>query len=151
MIKLLVVLCALLCFELSASAQQDQGSSGAKTPAESKVPEDAAHATNPVKSTPQTMERAKKLYGYDCAMCHGKNGDGKGDMASDMKTPVGDFTDPATLRNATDGELFYFIKNGKGEMPPEGDRAKVDETWSLVVYIRSLAKKTPPSAAKAAQ
>jgi hypothetical protein len=42
----------------------------------------------------------------------------KGDIAADMKSKVTDFTDPATLKNVTDGELFYIIKNGKGEMPP---------------------------------
>jgi hypothetical protein len=28
-----------------------------------------------------------------------------------------------------------------GEMPSEGDRAKPDEIWNLVIYIRSFAKK----------
>jgi mono/diheme cytochrome c family protein len=73
-------------------------------------------------------------------MCHGKDGDGKGDMASDMKN-VTDFTNPDSLKNSSDGALFYVIRNGKGEMPPEGDRAKDDDIWNLVNYIRSLAKK----------
>jgi mono/diheme cytochrome c family protein len=72
-------------------------------------------------------------------MCHGANGDGKGDMASDMKN-VTDFTNPESLKNRTDGELFYVIRHGKNEMPPEGDRAKDDDIWNLVNYIRSLAK-----------
>jgi len=73
-------------------------------------------------------------------MCHGKDGDGKGDMASDVKN-VTDFTNPDALKNSTDGALFYVIRNGKGEMPPEGDRAKDNDIWNLVNYIRSLAKK----------
>jgi mono/diheme cytochrome c family protein len=40
-----------------------------------------------------------------------------------------------------DGELFYVIKNGKGKMPGEGDRAKDDDIWNLVIYVRGLAKK----------
>jgi mono/diheme cytochrome c family protein len=151
MVKLLVVLSVLFSFELSTSAQQDQTSSNAPAPAEYKVPPEAARQTNPVKPTPETTGRAKKLYGYDCAMCHGKNGDGKGDMASDMKSPMLDFTDPAALKNLTDGELFYMIKNGRGEMPPEGDRAKVGETWSLVTYVRSFAKKPATGTTTAAQ
>jgi mono/diheme cytochrome c family protein len=43
----------------------------------------------------------------------------------------------------TDGELFYIIKVGKGDMPPEGARVKTDELWDLVNYVRSLAKKKP--------
>ena len=81
------------------------------------------------------------MYGYDCAMCHGKDGDGKGDMASDLKN-VPDFTKPGTLKNRTDGELFYIVRNGEGQdMPPEGDRAKDDNVWNMVNYVRSLAKK----------
>jgi mono/diheme cytochrome c family protein len=125
---------ALLCF--SVSAGQDQ-----KPAPEFKIPPEAAKAPNPVKPTPTLLATAKKTYGYDCAMCHGKDGDGKGDLASDMKLKMLDYSDPATLKDMTDGELFYIIKNGKGDMPAEGDRAKNDEIWSLVNYVRSLAKK----------
>jgi mono/diheme cytochrome c family protein len=128
-----LVLLALLFFAFALGAQQNQPS--AKGP----TPEEAAKA-NPVKPTAESLAKAKKLYAIDCAMCHGDNGDGKGDMASDMKN-VTDFTNPEALKNRTDGELFYVIRHGKGEMPPEGDRAKDDDIWNLVNYIRSLAKK----------
>ncbi len=74
-------------------------------------------------------------------MCHGENGDGKGEVAVDEKLKLKDYRDPAALKDMTDGELFYIIKNGKGQMPPEGDRVKVPELWNLVNYIRSLAHK----------
>ena len=109
-------------------------------PAEYKIPPADAAKTNPVKPGPESLAKAKKLYGIDCAMCHGANGNGKGDMASDMKN-VTDFINPDALKNRTDGELFYVIRHGKNEMPPEGDRAKDDDIWNLVNYIRSLAKK----------
>ena len=78
-------------------------------------------------------------------MCHGKDGDGKGDIATDMRLKVTDFTNPATLKERTDGELFYVIKTGKGDMPPEGKRMKPEGLWDLVNYVRSLAKKECPS------
>jgi mono/diheme cytochrome c family protein len=108
---------------------------------EYKIPAEAAAKQNPVKRGPESLAKGKKLYGYDCAMCHGKDGDGKGDMASDIKN-VTDFTNAEALKNRTDGELFYITRNGKGEdMPPEGDRAKDDDIWNLVNYVRSFAKK----------
>ena len=73
-------------------------------------------------------------------MCHGKDGNGKTDMAADMKLKLADFTDPNSLKDRTDGELFYIIKNGHQDMPPEGDRVKPEENWDLVNYVRSLAK-----------
>jgi mono/diheme cytochrome c family protein len=82
-------------------------------------------------------------------MCHGANGDGKGDVARDMKLTMVNFTDPATLKDRTDGELFYIIKNGYQDMPPEGPRVKVEENWDLVNYVRSLAKKKPEGETKA--
>ena len=46
------------------------------------------------------------------------------------------------MKNRTDGELFYITRNGKGDdMPPEGDRAKDEDIWNMVNYIRSFAKK----------
>lgn len=109
-------------------------------PAEYKIPPEAAAKANPVKPSEESLARGKRLYGLDCAMCHGNNGDGKGDMASDIKN-VTDFTNPESLKNRKDRKLFYVIRNGKGDMPPEGDRARDDDIWNMVNYIRSLAKK----------
>jgi mono/diheme cytochrome c family protein len=97
---------------------------------------------NPVKPTPEGMAHAKKVYGFDCAMCHGEKGDGKGDVVADMKLKMKDYTDPAALKDLTDGELFYIIRNGKGQMPPEEiARAKDADVWNMVVMVRSFAKK----------
>jgi len=95
--------------------------------------------TNPVKSNTVLMSHAKKMYGYDCAMCHGANGDGKGDIA--MTPPAKDWTDPAVLKDLTDGQLFYIIKNGRGQMTGEGGRVKDDELWTMVIMVRGFAKK----------
>ena len=135
---LVLLLSLFLVFALWA--QKDQPP--AKTPApESKIPAEDAAKVNPVKPTAESLAKGKKMYGYDCAMCHGKDGDGKGDMASDYKN-VTDFTNPDALKNRTDGELFYVTRNGKGEnMPPEGDRAKNEDIWNMVNYVRSFKKK----------
>jgi mono/diheme cytochrome c family protein len=106
------------------------------------VPADAATLVNPVRPTAESQAHAKAIYGYDCAMCHGANGNGKGDLVEELKlTEIKDFTDPAALKGVPDGELFYAIKNGKGKMPGEGDRAKPDEIWNMVILVRSFAKK----------
>ena len=135
-----LVLLALLFFVFALWAQQkDQPPANASAPDAKAAPQAAAKA-NPVKPSPESLAEGKKLYGFDCEMCHGKNGDGKGDMASDMKN-VTDFTNPDALKNRTDSELFNITRKGKGEMPAEGDRAKDADIWNLVNYIRSLAKK----------
>lgn len=128
----------LLFLTLASWAQKEQPP--AKMP-EYKIPPEAAAKANPVRPGADSLAKGKKLYGYDCAMCHGKDGNGKGDMAPDIKN-VTDFTKSESLKGQTDGELFYIIRNGKGDdMPPEGDRAKDDEIWNMVNYIRAFAKK----------
>jgi len=91
----------------------------------------------PKKSGKQSWKRSRAKAGHQIAP------DIEGDIAADMKSKVTDFTDPATLKNVTDGELFYIIKNGKGEMPPEGSRVNKEGIWNLVNYVRSLAKFVP--------
>ena len=95
---------------------------------------------NPAKPTPEVMAKAKKVYGYECEMCHGATGDGKTDLAKDMKMTLTDLSDPKTLTGKTDAELFDLIKNGKGQMAAEGNRMKTDDIWAVVLYIRAMAK-----------
>jgi mono/diheme cytochrome c family protein len=137
--KTLLVPLALFFFVFVLWAQNDQPPAKAPAPEAKSSPADSARV-NPVKPTQESLNKGKKTYVIDCAMCHGDKGDGKGDMASDMKN-VTDFTNPDTLKNRTDGDLFYTIRHGKGDMPPEGDRAKDDEIWHLVNYVRAFAKK----------
>ena len=135
--EIVPIILALLVLACALGAQQSQPP--AKAP-EYKIPPADAQKANPVKPTPESLAKGKKMYAMDCAMCHGEKGDGKGDMASDMKN-ITDFTNPDVQKARTDGEWFYIIRKGKGEMPPEGDRAKDDDVWSLVNYIRAFAKK----------
>jgi mono/diheme cytochrome c family protein len=137
-----LVLPALFLFASALSAQQSSTPSTQKTPSYAAIPVEAAKQPNPVKSTPESLSRAKKWWTLDCVMCHGKDGNGKGETAAEMKLKIVDFTDPATLKDRTDGEIFYIIKNGHEDMPPEGQRVKTEENWDLVNYVRSLAKKT---------
>lgn len=133
---------ALLPLAFVVSAQDKPA--GAAKPGTSldSIPVEAARRENPVKSTDESLARGKKQYGYDCVMCHGKTGDGKGDVAADMKLKMNDETDPALLKDRTDGELFYIIQKGKDQMPPEGSRVKDEAIWDMVNYVRTFAKKT---------
>jgi mono/diheme cytochrome c family protein len=131
----------LVGFAVSAQDKKANDKPAASAPL-SAIPIDAARRDNPVKPTEESLARGKKQYGYDCVMCHGKAGDGKGDVAADMKLKMSDETDPVTLKDRTDGELFYIIQKGKGDMPPEGSRVKDEAIWDMVNYVRSLAKKS---------
>jgi mono/diheme cytochrome c family protein len=134
MLKLLLALSSFCLFSFTAQEP-------AAPAAPSSIPPEAAHMVNPVKPTAESQAHAKKMYGYDCAMCHGANGNGKGELVADMKLTLKDYTDSAALKDLSDGELFYIIKNGKGQMPGEGDREKTEDLWNMVILVRSFARK----------
>ena len=132
--------------------QEAQTEKTAAAPAASAavMPADAAKRPNPVKPTAASIAAGKQMYGYDCAMCHGANGSGKGDLAAEMKLTLKDYREPASLKDMTDGEMFYIIQKGKGDMTGEGDRQKPDGIWNMINYLRSLSAKTPAAKAKPA-
>jgi mono/diheme cytochrome c family protein len=97
---------------------------------------------NPVKSSPEVLAAAKKVFGYDCAMCHGDSGNGKGDLVESMSLKMKDWHDPAVLTGLSDGEIFDLIVKGKDKMVGEGDRLAPAKVWGLVHYVRTFAKKS---------
>lgn len=114
------------------------------------TPEDAAKK-NPITPTTEGLAEARKLFGYHCAMCHGKEGNGKGDLATEMKLELHDWHDASTIEKMTDGELFWIISNGKGKMlGGEGDRTPEKMRWNLVNLVRSFGKKGAEDKPKAA-
>jgi mono/diheme cytochrome c family protein len=107
----------------------------------------AGEKKNPVAPTAEGLAASKKMFGYDCAMCHGASGDGKGDLVESMKLTMKDWREPATLSGMTDAQIYEMIVKGKGQMTGEGDRLPPNEVWKMVNYVRSLAKKGGASAA----
>jgi mono/diheme cytochrome c family protein len=132
MLRPLLIVSLLLLFAPLVLAQGSKSTSSYQP-----VPVTEARRPNPVKPTPESLASGKKMFGFDCTQCHGVAGDGKGNVPKDLKLP--DLTNPAALKDFTDGALFYRIKNGHGGMPPEGNRVQTEQLWDLVNYVRSLA------------
>jgi mono/diheme cytochrome c family protein len=113
----------------------------AMPPTQTVTPAPVTYPKNPVKPTADSQTKAKNLYQIDCAMCHGDNGNGKSDLATSMELTLSDWTNPKTLADLPDGELFLVIRNGKDKMPPEAQgRASDEAIWNLVIYIRGFSK-----------
>ena len=122
------------------AAQDKPQEAQAAAPAD-KIPQEAIDRKNPVKSTPEGLASARRQYSWDCAMCHGPHGDGKGDLVESMKLTLHDWRDPSSIADKTDGELFYVITQGRGKMVSEKGRASDTMCWELVNLVRSFAKK----------
>jgi mono/diheme cytochrome c family protein len=138
-------------FSVSTAQKQEKGKDNAATPApaaptpagttDAVKPASGAERKNPVKATPEGIASIRKIYGYDCAMCHGAAGDGKGDVAASMNLSLKDWRAAGVLAGISDGDMFDLIVKGKGKMIGEGDRLTPEKAWTMVHYVRSLGKK----------
>ena len=94
------------------------------------APDSTKALKDPVEGQPQALEEGRRLYARNCLSCHGKNGQGSGNVPS-----LAD----AKLDSVPAGEVFWFITKGSKEngMPswaflPEKQR------WQIVSYVQAL-------------
>ena len=135
--KRIAAIGAFLCLMLAGC--------GGKPPAEMKIPQEEIDRKNPIASDPASIALGKQLYeATDCALCHGKDGAGRGVLAKDINMNTHDWRKADWLSKFTDGELSYLILKGKGRMPKYDGRETPEQVWQIVNYIRSM----PGSAGK---
>ncbi|OFW25667.1 MAG: hypothetical protein A3H27_06360 [Acidobacteria bacterium RIFCSPLOWO2_02_FULL_59_13] len=115
-----------------------------------KVSAEEAARENSVEPDEESLEEGKVLFDSQCAMCHGKAGDGKGDLAPVLGSKVPDMTLPEALRGISDGALFARITKGKGDCPDQQDRLPDPIKWKLVNHIRKMTS-TEPAQTKSAE
>jgi mono/diheme cytochrome c family protein len=88
----------------------------------------------------QNREQAQKLFQVNCAVCHGQAGDGKSlvseRFASAGVVPPVDFRSQR-VRSRTDGQLYWLVTNGIGNMPAFHELLTDDQRWMLVQVIRN--------------
>ena len=139
---LAAITCLLLLVVFVGISQEQEKKEPAPPPAApATIPDEAAKRENPVKPTESSIAEGKKLFGYQCTMCHGEKGDGKGELVETMNLKTKDWTNAESLKDFTDGAMFYVIDKGKGHMPSQEGRMSATQKWNLINYIRSLAKK----------
>ena len=151
----LIVSCGAWSAQQSASQEKPQEKPAEKTAekaaeksAEKPADTPAVTATaavkkeNPVKPTPEVLAAAKKIFGYDCAMCHGESGNGKGELVESMSLKMKDWHDPTALNGMSDSDIYDLIVKGKDKMVGEADRLAPAKVWGLVDYVRTFAKKS---------
>ena len=82
------------------------------------------------------ITKGKELFTAMCQHCHGEKGDGNGPMVvSGAYVGVPNY---ANLANLSDGQMFYSIYYGKGNMGAHGSILSKKEIWTLVHYVRQF-------------
>ena len=83
-------------------------------------------------------EEAKPI---PCETCHGFKGNGFGVIFARMQPYPRDFTCYQTMKEVSDGQMYWIIKHGSHgtRMKSFFTRLKEDEIWQLVHYVRQFA------------
>src|ERR1700746_1321312 len=67
---------------------------------------------NPVPDTSENVEQGKKVFGYYCVVCYGRDGQNTGvPFAGNMSPPIPQLSSPEVQRYS-DGQLKWIIENG---------------------------------------
>lgn len=87
------------------------------------------------------MKEAERLYLVNCAICHGQKLDGNGPLYNGGNGPYAAaprnlLTDPI-VTNMPDGQMFYSITYGKGQMGPYGPQLSTTQRWMIINYINT--------------
>jgi mono/diheme cytochrome c family protein len=86
-----------------------------------------------------SIEGGDKLFGTECAACHGLDGHKLTDAGRWMYPRAADLTSPV-VQQYSDRELFWIVKNGirLSGMPAFGKVESDEHIWNLVHYLRTL-------------
>jgi len=110
------------------------------------APEEYLKMTNPLPASAANVKAGKTLFlqtatPLACAQCHGEKGDGQGIMADALVPPPRNFTCGQTMKDLSDGQLFWIIKNGSFGTGMMAFAGLPDESiWQMVQYMRTLAR-----------
>jgi len=98
------------------------------------VPDDKKGKLSTFQFDDNTRKAGEKIYSVNCMSCHGTPG--KGNYLK-LVPPPGD---PATdkIQRNSDGEIFYKVTNGRGQMPSFKNALESDEIWHVISYLRSF-------------
>lgn len=113
------------------------------------APASARDLKNPFRDDTTAIAKGRELYKLHCWQCHGESGYGDGAAGGALGQQPANFHSNRVRRQA-DGELFWKLANGKGNMPPFQDVLKEEERWQLITYIRKMSDReyrlSPPKA-----
>ena len=98
-----------------------------------RVPDKARVKQNPFAGDARAVAAGAKLFGQNCAGCHGPDANGQYDHPS-LRTE--------RIRAATPGELQWILTNGSMRNGmPSWSRLPEQQRWQIIAYLKSLPSK----------
>ena len=105
------------------------------------IPKEDKALKSPLDASPNGSDVAmgRELYQKHCETCHGFDGNGKTSAGGGVYPPPHSLSRAALAqRHRTDGELFYFIRNGVRNTAMPGWQLPDQQIWQLVAFVRNL-------------
>jgi mono/diheme cytochrome c family protein len=96
------------------------------------APARAASVTNPLEGNENARRAGAKLYGRECAACHGPNREGIG-----KRPPL----NVQTVYRATPGALFWVLRNGSlNRGMPSFAHLPEPQRWQIITFLREMSQ-----------
>ncbi|HUR12354.1 MAG TPA: c-type cytochrome [Flavitalea sp.] len=98
----------------------------------------AKQVTNPLPAlNKEQLIEAERLYLVNCGICHGMKLDGNGPLYNGGNGPYAAAPKNLMTLSLPDGQMFYSITYGKGQMGPYGPQLNTAQRWMIIDYIRA--------------
>lgn len=111
-----------------------------------KAPDEFYNRKNPIAPANANSRGAEAIFlgnsgSENCAICHGRKGDGRGELSRLYDPPPRNFACAQTVNGVPDGQLFWIIRFGSPgtSMPPHPGLSD-EQIWQMVLHLRTLAK-----------
>ena len=101
------------------------------------APEQEAHLENPVPAEADSITRGKEIYLQNCSACHGENAEGLDPQAVGLEKKPPNLKERISMH--PDGDFFWKIKTGRGEMPSFEEELTGEEIWDVINHIKNEA------------
>ncbi len=89
-----------------------------------------------------SVAAGKKLYGTNCAVCHGPKGKGDGAGSKGLNPPPRNFTTGKFKFGKDDASLFKTLAKGSpGTAMPAWTSLSEKQRWQVISYLKTLIKK----------
>ena len=100
------------------------------------APDTAVQTKNPYAGKRAAAQAGANEFAQHCAACHGKQGEGTGNIPALAKGPA---------QSATDGAIFWFITQGDpNNGMPAWTTLSEQQRWQVVTYVKALGGPHPP-------
>ena len=136
-----LAICSYLLTACSGGGEEVANESGV---VRSGVPADYAGKKNSKTGNAKAIKQGNEIFNVNCASCHGEGGKGDGPAAAALDPKPQNLS--ASVGSLGDDYLFWRISEGglmepfRSAMPSLKTILNEDQIWSVIAYLRTLAK-----------